>query len=149
MVYTWKTGSCIKADANKAGKQFEKLEKTVGITAQTVLDANRSAKAPLHDEFEWQDDIAAELYRLKQSGHIIRCLCTVVETEDKQEEQVRVYMKTVYSEPYENINVICRDKDKREAMLATALKELQAVLKKYDMLKELQPVKDEISKITA
>ena len=46
MVYGWKTASYIKADANIAGKQCEELEKTVGLTAKNLLDANRDESAP-------------------------------------------------------------------------------------------------------
>jgi len=142
MAYVWKTGSQIKADPNAAGAQFEQLEKTAGVTAETVLNANKSKSAPLHNEFEWNNGTAAHLYRLHQSRHCIGSLCKVVETEEQQEIEVRAFLKTTAEAPYESINVIIQNEDKREAMLARALKELQAFMTKYEMLKELQPVRE-------
>ena len=92
-----RAASRVKADPNAAAAQFEQLEQTVGLTQQTVLDANRPADAPLHNEFEWDDTEAAEKYRLHQAGHLIRSLVIVPECEEPQSDkaekpvQVRAY----------------------------------------------------------
>lgn len=141
MVYEWKTASYIKADANVAGKQCEELEKTVGLTAKNLLDANRDENAPLHNEFEWRDDIAAERYRENQARHIIACLCVRAETTTgEQSEPVRAFLKTEPESEYQSLNVILQSADSHSAMLATALKELKAFQNKYKMLSELKPL---------
>ena len=143
MVYEWKTASYIKVDANVAGKQCEELEKTVGLTAKNLLDANRDENAPLHNEFEWQDDIAAERYRENQARHIIACLCVRAETTTgEQSEPVRAFLKTEPESEYQSLNVILQSADSHSAMLATALKELKAFQNKYKMLSELKPLFD-------
>lgn len=143
MVYEWKTASYIKADANVAGKQCEELEKTVGLTAKNLLDANRDENAPLHNEFEWRDDIAAEKYRENQARHIIACLCVRAETTiGEQSEPVRAFLKTAPESEYQSLNVILQSADSHSAMLATALKELKAFQNKYKMLSELKPLFD-------
>ena len=141
MVYEWKTASYIKADANVAGKQCEELEKTVGLTAKNLLDANRDENAPLHNEFEWRDDIAAERYRENQARHIIACLCVRAETTTgEQSEPVRAFLKTAPESEYQSLNVILQSSDSHSAMLAMALKELKAFQNKYKMLSELKPL---------
>ena len=65
MVYQWKSGSRIKGNAQESGELFEQLSKTEeGLTARTLLEANRPESAPLHNDYEWNNDIAAEEWRL-------------------------------------------------------------------------------------
>lgn len=143
MVYEWKTASYIKADANVAGKQCEQLEKTVGLTAKNLLDANRDENAPLHNEFEWRDSIAAEKYRENQARHIIACLCVRTETTSgEQSEPVRAFLQITSDCEYQSLNVILQSADSHSAMLAMALKELKAFQRKYKVLAELKPLFD-------
>ena len=139
MVYQFKRGSHIKADAQTAGEMCEKLEKTVGLTPENLLDANREENAPLHDAFEWRDDVAAEKYRVHQAGHIIRCLCVVSESEQRQ-EPVRAFFKFQEADSYESTAVIIQRADGHAQLLALARKELEAFVKKYKLLEELAPV---------
>lgn len=139
MVYKFKQGSHIKADANIAGRMCEQLEQTKdGLTAKTLLDANRPADAPLHSCFEWNDGIAAEAYREQQARHIINCLCVVSETDTKA-EPVRAFF-TISEKKYENIQAIVTSTDKHAALLEIALRELQAFKRKYETLSELRPI---------
>ena len=146
MVYKWKSGSHIKANAQKAGEQFEQFAQTEeGLTPQTVLDANRDEDAPLHDSFEWDDTEAAEKYRLNQARHFIRCIVSQVETESgEKSEPQRMFFITTEVQKYEPLNVILQEKDKYEKLLDTAFKELSAFRRKYEALKELQPIFDAI-----
>ena len=145
MVYQWKPASRIKANAQKAGEQFEELERTVGLTAKTLLEANRSEDAPLHDEFEWNDTVAAEAYRENQAQYLIRMLC--IAPDGKQKEPVRAYFVTEKEKVYDGLNVIMSDANKKSALLDIALRELIAFKKKYSMLSELADVFSAIDKI--
>lgn len=148
MVYEWKTASYIKVDANVAGRQCEELEKTVGLTAKNLLDANRDKNAPLHNEFEWNDGIAAEKYRENQARHIIACLCVKAETTSgKQSEPVRAFLKTAPESEYQSLNAILYSSDSHAAMLSMALRELEAFRKKYKTLSELKPLFDVLENI--
>lgn len=139
MVYRWKTVSGIKADAQQAGEQFEKLEKTVGLTAQTVLDANREENTPLHDEFEWDDAVAAELHRLEQARLLIRMICVSPEKQE-QNTNVRAFFKVSDANGYESLNVIIKDEDKYSKLLEQAISEFKAFKNKYHSLTELTPL---------
>ena len=141
MVYQWKTASYIKTDANIAGKQCEELEKTVGLTPENLLNANRNEDAPLHNEFEWDDQKAAEQHRLYQARHIINCLCIKPESSQKEKvNSIRAFVKTTLESPYQSLNVILQSKDSYDAMLARAKKELESFISKYQTLAELKPV---------
>lgn len=146
MVYQWKKAAYIKADANVAGQMCEQLERTVGLTAQNLLDANRPEDAPLHSEFEWNDSEAAELYREQQARHIINCLC--IKAEEGTEEPVRAFFRVSKPE-YESLSVILSNAEKHSSLLDMAYKELKAFRTKYNTLKQLQPVFDAIEEVVA
>ena len=77
--YQWKSGSRIKADPQASGELMERLSETAeGLTARTLLEANRAEGTPLHDDYEWVDEVAAENWRLQQSNHFLNCITTVI-----------------------------------------------------------------------
>lgn len=149
MVYKWKTGSVIKADAQVAGEVCKKLEETDGLTAPNLVNVSRPEDAPLHDYFEWNDAIAAELYREVEAGKIIRSI--VVEVEDVKEEPVRAFFtldsKYKGHSTFESIRTIMVQTEKRNSLLDIALKELKAFERKYRMLSELASVFEAIDKL--
>lgn len=144
MVYQWKKASYIKADANAAGKMCEQLEQTVGLTAKNLLDANRPVDAPLHNEFEWNDGVAAEKFREQQARHIINCLC--IQPEETQQEPIRAFF-TIGQPTYESLHVIMKSEEKHNNLLELALRELAAFQTKYATLSQLAPVFDAIEEV--
>lgn len=55
-------------------------ERDGGVRASVVVRESRPKKAPLHDEFEWDNDVAAENYRLNQARALIRATDYVTNT---------------------------------------------------------------------
>ena len=144
--YAWKPATCIKTDANIAGEVMEELEATVGLTAENLVDASRDEDAPLHNEFEWNDAIAAEGYRKTQAQHLIRSI--VIFTEQNEQEtnpvKIRAFFQTT-SENYDHVTRIVCESDKKAALLAKAITELKWFENKYSMLSELDMVLDAIN----
>lgn len=144
MVYSFKSGSHIKADAQAAGEMCEKLAAEGRLTARELVEENRPESAPLHGEFEWDNDVAADSWREHQARHIIGCL--VIKAEKK--EPVRAFFNIQRSEPtYSHIESILQSRDETESLLRTALLELEAFERKYAMLKELAGVFDAIGEV--
>ena len=140
--YEWKT-PFYKADANEAGKVCEELERTVGLTAETLVEASRPEEAVLHDEFEWNDTNAAELYRRQQARQIIGNLIRVEIAAEKEIQSRGFYTVTANKKEannYYNIVTIMSDADKREKLYRIAKRELEAFRSKYKSLKELEKV---------
>lgn len=138
MVYEWKEGSRFKVDAQVAGEMCAELEKEGRLTAKNLLDANRPEDAPLHDEFEWDDEQAAELYREEQARKIIRC---IVVKHENVKEPVRQFINVDIGErKYYSVDVLLQTESTRSAMLRSALAELSSFQRKYKMLKELAQV---------
>lgn len=146
--YQWKTKGLYKTDANVAGAVFEELENTVGLTAENIVNASREELAPLHNEFEWDNDVAAEEWRKRQAQNMIGNLSIIIaETEDIPSEPVRAFFSTELHH-YENIRVIMTDATKKNNLLQKAIRELQSFKKKYATLSELSNIFASIDEVT-
>lgn len=119
------------------------------LSAAHVVDAARDPSSPLHDEFEWDDDVAAEAYRLAQAGALVRRVkLHIVRSVDVGKKVQITTTRAFQSRPsqrnraggYESIQDILNDEDKRAEMLAQVLRELAAYRKRYDQLVELNDV---------
>ena len=91
MVYEWKKGARLSADAQAVGEELESLEYK---TAESVVNAARKSKGDLHDCFEWDDSIAGEEYRKDQARLILRAIVTTIDVkrgEEIESIQVRAY----------------------------------------------------------
>ena len=149
MVYEWKVNGIYKTDANVAGRVLEELNNTVGLTNENLVNASRPEDAPLHNEFEWDDTIAAEKYRNVQAGKMINLLA--VRIEEESDEPVRAFYtlnaKIGFGGQYDNIRKIMVDSEKKERLLDIAVRELKQFKEKYKMLKELAEVFEAIEKV--
>lgn len=144
MVYKWRDGSRIGANAQIAGEMCAQLESEGRLTAKNLLDANRPEDAPLHGVFDWNDSTAAESWRTHQARNVINSLVVVAE----QAEPVRGFFKIERSEStYHSLSTIIRSESKTEALLREALGELEAFKRKYNTLKQLTDVFCAIEKV--
>ena len=137
MVYEWKIKGLFKTDANTAGAVCEELTNTIGLTNKNLVEVSRAEDAPLHNEFEWRDDVAAERYRETQAAKIISSL--TIRIEEVNHEPVRAWFP-IAEKTYEDVRTIITSPMKTNALLDTALKELKAFQFKYSMLQELSAV---------
>lgn len=149
MIYKWKTYS-YKTDAAVAGSVCEKLNQTVGLTPENLVDASRPEDAPLHNEFEWNDSLAAEEYRRVQARLLISNLAIVIE--EQKQEPIRAFFSLqngFRKNPgqYESTITIMSDDVKRENLLKKAKNELKAFRQKYQMLSELANVFEAINAV--
>lgn len=145
MVYKWKPGSHHKVDAQTAGEVCAALEEEGRLNAETLVEESRPEEAPLHDEFEWDDSIAAEEYRKQQARVLI---ATVVEIISPEVVPTRAFFNIVHKEAnYESVRVIIQDEDKRKALLDKAIRELRSFQTKYSTLQELCEVFDAINRL--
>jgi len=99
MTYQWKSGAHLRADAEKVGREVEKIrgDKT---PEKLVRYAETHTNSELFSCFEWDNDKAAEKYRLEQAGHILACL---VITKTEYEPTVKKEVKVSEYRAYENV----------------------------------------------
>ena len=64
-IMVWAAGSRFKTDPTVVGEIFEALsEENAGlVTARAVVDVARPTESPIHDEFEWNDEVAGQSWR--------------------------------------------------------------------------------------
>lgn len=141
MVYRYKTGYFNKVSAQVAGEEIHRLWEEGKCNAKDIVDASRPIDAPLHPVFEWDDSIAAELYRQEQARTLVRQIVTVVETEQEQNVHVRAFFKIDPNEStYEPTVTIMSDDDKKKRLLEIAKRELYTFKQKYATIQELSGV---------
>lgn len=75
--YGWADGLHHKTNAAAAAVELERIRKERGLTATAVIEESRPETAPLHNEFEWNDETAANKFRLDQARHLIRDVLVV------------------------------------------------------------------------
>lgn len=150
-VYQWKSGSHVKLDAQKVGETLSCIEQKGELTPKAVVDASRRKNAPLHDYFEWRDDVAAEKYRENQASYLIRSIeITTLGTS----EPIRAFVSvsTVsdgFKKSYINIERAMSTVETRDEVIARALAELKAFERKYSGFEELASIIEAIHSLAA
>jgi hypothetical protein len=137
--YAWRPGRKYRANPNEAQKIFVKLKSTVGLTAYTVLEEARKKHSPLHRDFEWDDGLAAEEYRLGQARKLVRAIVIVGESVDPRDaENVWVHTtKTDGSGEYERPSVVVRNPDLLASAIHEARQYLDAGERRWSQLREV------------
>lgn len=141
--YKWGPGLSRSVSADVAGSVCERIAERGNLTPKALVDESRPQDAPLHQEFEWDDAVAAEAYREVQAGGIIRQLVTVVKKES-EEVPTRAFVSVRKSEEepksYVGINIAIKSPDMRSQLLASAIRDAELFHRKYKTLSELADV---------
>ena len=123
-----------KADANKA---YEEISSLSEITPQNVVNLARDEKSVIHNDFEWNDEIAGEKYRNIQARLMIQNF--VIETKEEK-APVRALQITTKISNYKPVEFFLKNEDEYQLLLKRALSELQAFKERYSSLAELEDV---------
>ena len=79
--YKWSSdGNRFAADANLIGRELEKIESNNGsLDTRVIVDfARKNQDSELYKCFEWDNDIAAEKYRLQQANRVLCSISVVI-----------------------------------------------------------------------
>lgn len=123
-----------KADAQKC---FEEMG-SADITPEKVLEIAKDENTELHKCFEWDDNKAAEKYRLQQARSIIQFL--IIKPDKKDDPQIRVFQISSEPQTYQPIRVFVENKDEYTMLLKRAKVELTTIRNRYKQLAELEEV---------
>lgn len=122
-----------KANPQKIGEALEIIGAKAGGRLQpgAVVDAARDRKSALHPFFEWDNQIAAEAYRLDQARGLIRCIH--VETNETDSGYARAYLsiKDAEGQSYRAISDVLSSSDLQSRVLAAAERDLLAFERRY------------------
>lgn len=152
MEFVRRPGFHLKAKPQLVGEVCQQLEQDGKLTPKDLVNASRAKNAPLHNEFEWRDGVAAEKYREVQAGYIIRSVAvkiTEVPAEIKtmdleitasEDSSIRFY-HAIFEDGngYENVETISGDDDKRRKLMQNCLKDIKNFKEKYYLLRSALP----------
>ena len=136
---------------NRVKAELDKLAVDGKLTAQAVVDAAREESSPLHGYFEWDDNKAANEYRLLQARKLIRVVVQPCEPLDNQPMHVYQSLVTDRVVPgggYRTTEAILSTEAWRNTLLEQAKRELVGVRNKYASLTELAKVWTAIDTVT-
>lgn len=129
------------------GRCIEEIEEKRGGTVKPVdvVNAARDSDSPLHDYFEWDDELAGAKYRIYQARQLLNHLTVVVKTnggERVQKAYLNVSLITEDSvEPiYVTVERALTDKEFRKQTLAKAIAEAKYWQQKYKEYTELSEI---------
>ena len=147
--YEYAVKGIYKAPAQQVGELLEKLEQSDnGLSPSTLLEASREEGSLLHDEFEWNDGIAAEKWRLSQAQKIILNIRVVIEkTDSEQERKERGFVVTPGgNSAYVSLQAAFSNEEWKNHLLNQAKEEMDMFIAKYSRLTELAPVIEAMKK---
>lgn len=141
-------GRSYGVSAQKAGERLKEIENRDGlITPQAVVEDARPEDSLLHPVFEWDDEKAAEAYRIHQAGNFIRCIVVAPEKENEVKEPVKLFINTNPTDDrqkrigaYINFRSAMENPESRSVILSNAKHEMLLFKKKYSQLTELSKV---------
>ena len=131
-----------KVDAQIVGEMIENMNNSgIEVTPEALLDASRDRNAPTHCEFEWDDTIAAEKYRIEQATNLIRHIRIIREDGEEHEYKERGFVPIPGGRNvYVPLQKALGKDEYREFLLKQAKTDTQVFLAKYRRLEELSAV---------
>ncbi len=139
MVYKWKLPGLYNVPAQKAGTELERIYQEHGrLDASDIVNESRPEAAPLHPCFEWDDSVAAELWRERQARGIVQCIVSVQETKKDSVIQARAFVHV--QNTYHPTKVVVSDNDMRDELIRDALRDMETFKRRFSTLSSLQPV---------
>lgn len=118
------------------------------LNAKALVDVSRPVDAPLHKEFEWDDNIAAEKWREQQGRVMIAMITVISDGAPEQETPVRAYFHIEDHQPnYEPVTLIIKDEDKTAKLFKQAMRELFSFQEKYSGLRQFKKLFEDIEEL--
>ena len=138
-------------DPNATGNELERIRKAHGeLTPTDVVDESRPEDAVLHPCFEWDDEVAAGRWRVRQARKIVQCIGIRYKTEDGGEGEVKRYyvsVKKAGTRSYIRIPEALADDEIRALVLEELRLAIQSIERKYQGYKELAEIFTHVNKV--
>jgi len=136
--FAWKDGFRAPVSAQVAGEELDRIREEHGeVAPAVVVDESRPDEAPLHPCFEWDDPVAAELYRVEQARRVIRNVRTVSYAPENPEPVKRIIYVSLQDREhstYQPIDDVLQDDEGRAILLRNALLTLKGWERRYGEL---------------
>lgn len=135
----------IKVRKNRVSKYkstLDSLERINGyLSPQMIVNEARAESSPLHDAFDWNDDTAAEKYRLMQA----RMLMTQVRVQISGRDygaftSVTIQVKNTPTRGYISTERVISDEELLQQVIDVATREIEYWQEKYNAYNELKGI---------
>jgi hypothetical protein len=145
-------------DVRKYGPALYALEARMGrrFTPQDVVDEARDPRSPLHEFFDWDDETAADKYRLARARMLINHVRVIVrdsrgrlypekaffnaKLEDDERDEVNSYV---------SVERVSEDSALRAQIVTRALREAEDWAERYRRYRELRRIRIAVQKTTS
>lgn len=139
----WGVKGLFKADATQCAEEIKTLGE--GFSPADVVNLAANKKTELHKCFTWDNDKAADKWRLQEARIVVQNLkITYIKDEGQEpvETKVRMFYRndTEESKNYKTTQFIVSQADEHERLLERAKHELEIFRAKYRMLTELEDI---------
>lgn len=131
-------------DAQIIGPVLEDLAVQGRSTPKQIVEAASDPKSPLHNYFEWRDDVAAQRFREQQARIMTASIVVKIADNDGEERQVRAFhsarivpidtsefKRGFKQHPYVTVDQVRESKELADSVIQEALSQLISWKKKY------------------
>lgn len=131
--------------ADKAMAELERIREKHGeLKPEYVVEESKDEKAVLHKCFQWDDTIAAQMWRKEQARQLIKNI-TVTIVNENVSATIRAIVNVATSNgdkrSYIPLTQAILDETAYDDLLAQAKADMEAFIAKYSQLNELNSVK--------
>jgi|GEM_PF-3437175 len=132
-------------------REVETLTASLGHVPTNVelLRAASDVGHPLHAFFEWDDQRAAQKWRLEEAHRMLQSCKFVVEMNERESKRVQVRKLVVINrgEPMRLRNEALAEPDARQKLKAHAIGELRSWCRRYVDLPEVELIRAQLEKM--
>lgn len=143
--YAFKTGTFDDRDADRVGRRLEEISRRHNsLRPAAVLEDAKSPDSPLHRYFEWDNERAAEAYRLAQAATLIKAVVVIGENDNETPIQAFVNISSIEERPpepeFESLAGVANSRELREQAVRRAISALEDWREEYGSFDELRPI---------
>lgn len=128
--YKWRSGHSFKVEAKIAAEELQRIQEAHGkLEPQTIVDEARSKNSPIHDAFEWDNNVAGDKYRLQQARLMARSIIVeFADSPDLTPRHIFVHVPATEGEKgyYQDVEVAIQNPDEAERALARLAGKVQS-----------------------
>lgn len=129
--------------------ELEKLGTEALLTPETVVEAARNPRSPLHSQFEWDDGVAGEAYRIQQARALIKRVRVDVVRADQTVIYAPVFVRSPDGgEGYALTQAVAVSAPDRRQVVLMALAQCRTILRNL-AAQEVDEVVEHIDRLTA
>lgn len=132
-------GYKFRGNATKVANEIQSIGDDV--TPQQIVEFAKDESTELHKCFTWDNNEAAEKWRLQEARKVVCCLRIVKEDGEKEEPTpIRVFYKTDDESGYKPTQIIIKNADEYGKLINRVTNELKAFREKHKNLTEFEQI---------